>query len=69
MYPFCHVLGVMKTFQRGDLTQYGQSYKIIPMTNYQVTNKVSCFLGNGTKNGTVTAQIALPDLTDFKVSN
>ncbi|KAK3091873.1 hypothetical protein FSP39_023296 [Pinctada imbricata] len=55
------------TIQRGDMKPYGVSYKLAPMTTYNVTNKDMCFQVNGTKDGTVDIQSVLPDLTGFTI--
>ena len=53
--------------QRADQGQFGESYKVAPMSNYQVQNQMSCFKVDGAKGMEVTIQAILPDLKDFKV--
>merc|ERR1719420_765617 len=36
--------GMVKTFQRGDIKEYGTTAKIIPMTNEVVVNEIDCSL-------------------------
>jgi len=53
--------------QRADQGQFGESYKVAPLSNYQVQNQMSCFKVDGAKGMEVTIQAILPDLKDFKV--
>jgi len=58
--------GMVKTFQLGEVGDFGTLLKIVPMTNEVVLNKIDCFQVNGSAEEQVTAQSMLPDLTDFK---
>lgn len=59
--------GMVKTFQRGDLKSHGTSVKIIPMTDEDVVNKISCFQVDGDSSNPVSAQTILPDISTFKL--
>lgn len=54
--------------QRADVGSFGATYKIAFMTNYQVTNQLSCFGMNGSKDFPVEMQTILPDTTNMNVS-
>ena len=54
--------------QRGDVGNYGASYKIVFMTNYQVTNQLSCFRMNGSSDFRIKTQTIFPDTTNMNVS-
>ncbi|CAF1371257.1 unnamed protein product, partial [Didymodactylos carnosus] len=60
--------GVAKTIQKkgqgeGD---FGINYKIVPMSDEQVLNKISCFQANGTQEDLVDLQQAFPDMDSFE---
>ncbi|XP_052777162.1 digestive cysteine proteinase 1-like isoform X2 [Mya arenaria] len=57
--------GMVQTMQRADQGQYGVSFKVAPLTTYQVRNTMSCFKVPGIKGMAVDIQIILPDLTGF----
>jgi len=59
--------GMVKTFQRGDLRQFGTMAKIIPMTNEVVTNEIDCFQVDGDSGMRVLPQSMLPDISDFSL--
>lgn len=61
--------GMVKTYQRGDVSAIGVSYEIAPMTNEEVTNVATCFAVNGSSDYPVTVQSVFPDLTGFNYSN
>ena len=50
---------------RPDLFEYGTTLQIVPMSNQQVMNQITCFQNNGSVNGTTTIQSLFPDLTLF----
>ncbi|XP_023327352.1 digestive cysteine proteinase 1 [Eurytemora carolleeae] len=58
---------MVKTFQRGDIQEFGTLVKIVPMTNEVVVNAIDCFQVNGTKDMQVDAQSMLPDLSGFQL--
>ncbi|XP_035715086.1 digestive cysteine proteinase 1 isoform X2 [Folsomia candida] len=58
--------GVSKTFQLSKLNENGVMRKVVPVTNEQYTNKLTCFEVNGTANAKVTAQSVLPDTSQFQ---
>lgn len=60
-------IGMVQTFQRGDIKPFGKSYKVTPVTNEKVQNVQSCFLVNGTENATISMQSILPNTTGFIV--
>lgn len=62
------LLGVSKTFQLSKLNENGVMRKVVPVTNEQYTNKLTCFEVNGTANAKVTAQSVLPDTSQFQVN-
>merc|ERR1719427_2280065 len=39
--------GMVKTFQRGDIKEFGTTAKLIPMTNEVVVNEIDCFAVDG----------------------
>ena len=53
--------------QRSDKGDFGQIFKLSPMTDEKVVNKKSCFQINGTKEGKVKPQASLPDTGNFQV--
>jgi len=57
--------GMVKTFQRGDIGEFGTTFKIVPMTNEVVVNAINCFQANGSADAKVEPQSLLPDLTGF----
>ena len=70
--------GMVKTFQRGDVEQFGTMVKIIPFTNevtvlassictvsQVVTNEIDCFQADGDQDNKVEPQSMLPDISDF----
>ena len=59
---------MVSTIQRQDQEQYGASYKVAPMSNYKVMNKMSCFLVKGVSEAPVEIQATLPNLTNFQVN-
>ncbi|KAL8558058.1 hypothetical protein ACOMHN_022951 [Nucella lapillus] len=59
--------GLVKNILRGDTGSYGASYKVAFMTNYQVTNKLSCFGANGSSDAPVQPQAILPDTKNMKL--
>lgn len=62
-----NVTGVAKTFQLADRNAHGVMRKIVPMTNEQVTNQLTCFEVNGTEENVITAQSILPDISPMEV--
>lgn len=59
--------GMVKTFQRGDVDEFGTLVKIIPYTDEVVVNSLDCFQVNGTDDMQVEPQSMLPDMTDFSL--
>lgn len=59
--------GVVKTFQRADLGDFGAMVKVLPVTTEVVVNKISCFLVDGGADMPVTPQSILPDISDFQL--
>merc|ERR1711892_1308308 len=59
--------GMVKTFQRGDIKEFGTTAKIIPMTNEVVVNEIDCFAVDGGKEYKIEPQSILPDITDFEL--
>lgn len=58
--------GMVITIQRSDMTKFGVSYKLAPMSTEKQLNMDMCFQVNGTNNDdAVTIQSILPDLTGF----
>ncbi|KAK7100164.1 digestive cysteine proteinase 1-like [Littorina saxatilis] len=57
--------GLVKSIQRGDTGDFGASYKLAFMTNYEVTNQLSCFGMNGSSDAPVAVQTIFPDTTNF----
>jgi len=58
--------GMVKTFQRGDIGDFGAMVKIVPMTNEVVTNQMNCFQINGSSpEEQVEPQSMLPSLDGF----
>ncbi|KAL3869090.1 hypothetical protein ACJMK2_041816 [Sinanodonta woodiana] len=58
--------GMVVTILRADVDSFGVSYKLAPMTDYHVKNKLMCFQVNGTSDAPITVQGCLPDLTGFQ---
>ncbi|CAM4755679.1 unnamed protein product [Rotaria magnacalcarata] len=59
--------GAAKTVQRkGRGQDYGANYKIVPMSDEQVLNKISCFQSNGSQADIVDVQHTLPDVSTFQ---
>lgn len=60
---------LVQTYQIGGdgSKNFGQSYKVAPMTTEEFVNVKHCFLVNGTESNVVTPQALLPDLTGFQV--
>lgn len=58
---------MVKTYQRADILGGGESFKIAPMTNEEVTNSVTCFAVNGSVDSPVTVQSVFPDTSGFTV--
>lgn len=60
---------LVQTFQIGGdgAKNFGQSYKVAPMTTEEFVNVRRCFLVNGTESNVVTPQAMLPDLTGFQM--
>lgn len=54
------------TIQRADLGQYGEGYKVAPLSTYKVRNLMSCFKMPGFSEAPVDIQVTLPDLTGFQ---
>ena len=62
------MIGMVITIQRADMTKYGVSYKLAPMSTEKKLNMDMCFQVNGTnKDDAVMVQSVLPDLAGFKV--
>merc|ERR1719427_1726500 len=59
--------GMVKTFQRGDIKEYGTTAKIIPMTNEVVVNEIDCFAVDGDKDNKIEPQSILPDISEFEL--
>ncbi|XP_067948053.1 digestive cysteine proteinase 2-like [Watersipora subatra] len=57
--------GIVQTFMRGDVGEYGGTYKVAYMTNQTNYNYKRCFQTEGSQDAPVEAQTVLPDLTDF----
>ncbi|KAK9890966.1 hypothetical protein WA026_013304 [Henosepilachna vigintioctopunctata] len=57
---------MVQTYQLPNVTPYGTSIKIAPVTNEEQTNVKTCLQVNGTENSQVEAQIMLPILDDFE---
>merc|ERR1719370_1949323 len=49
--------GMVKTFQRGDIKEFGTTAKIIPMTNEVVVNEIDCFAVDGEKENKIEASV------------
>lgn len=60
--------GQVSTFQLGEASDEGVSYKITPVTTETELNALKCFQVNGTKEDPVLPQAVLPDLKGFEVS-
>ena len=60
--------GVVTIIQRGDHGPFGETYTVAPITTYKVYNEKSCFKLSGFNESKVEPQVALPDLSGFKVS-
>jgi C1A family cysteine protease len=60
--------GAAKTVQRKGrgAQDFGANYKIVPMSDEQVLNKISCFQSNGSQQDLVDVQHTIPDLSTFK---
>ncbi|CAF3373464.1 unnamed protein product [Rotaria socialis] len=60
--------GAAKTVQRkGKGTQdFGANYKIVPVSNEAVLNKLTCFEVDGSKDALMDIQHSLPDINSFK---
>ena len=59
--------GMDKTFQRGDIGSLGTAFKVVPMTDESVANKMSCFKTDGEEGAPIEAQSILPDLEGFQL--
>jgi len=59
--------GMVKTFQRGDIKEFGTTAKIIPMTNEVVVNEIDCFAVDGDKENKIEPQSILPDISEFEL--
>merc|ERR1719244_2044912 len=59
--------GMVKTFQRGDIKEFGTTAKIIPMTNEVVVNEIDCFAVDGDKENKIKPQSILPDISEFEL--
>ncbi|CAF3433511.1 unnamed protein product [Rotaria sp. Silwood1] len=60
--------GAAKTVQRkgtGD-KDFGANYKIVPISNEQVLNKITCFQSNGSKEELADIQHSIPDINSFE---
>lgn len=57
--------GMDKVFQRGDLGEFGSTFKLVPMTDENMKVKVQCVGVNGSADAIVKPQSVLPDLTGF----
>jgi hypothetical protein len=72
-FHLCYLLlslsGLVKNMARGDMYQYGASFKVAYMTNYQVTNQLSCFQNNGSSDMTIAPQTIFPDTTGMQVGS
>ena len=60
--------GSAQVINRGDVGQYGTMFKIVYETTKTYTNQKSCFVINGTSDGTVKAQGIFPDISSYIVS-
>lgn len=56
---------MVKTYQLSQLTPYGSSIKIAPVTNEQQTNIRTCLQVNGTAENKIDPQAILPSLEGF----
>jgi len=59
--------GMTKVFARGDIGQFGTTYKLVPMTNEVVVNEINCFQVDGSKDMAILPQSMLPDISDFEM--
>merc|ERR1719376_1652739 len=59
--------GMVMTFQRGDIKEFGTTAKIIPMTNEVVVNEIDCFAVDGDKDNKIEPQSILPDISEFEL--
>jgi len=59
--------GMVKTFQRGDLGEYGLMAKIIPVTTETQLNKIDCFKVDGGEDMRIQPQSVLPDISEFSL--
>ncbi|GAB6020865.1 hypothetical protein CHUAL_003515 [Chamberlinius hualienensis] len=61
--------GTVKTFQLATIYPGGASLKIVPVTDQQELNKITCFAVNGSDDSPVTIQNVFPNLDGFTYSN
>ncbi|XP_029638963.1 digestive cysteine proteinase 1 [Octopus sinensis] len=58
--------GIVSMLMLGGKGDYGEAYTLAYVTTYNDFNKRSCFKVDGTSDGKIVPQIALPDLSDYK---
>lgn len=63
-----HTTGMSTVVSSSKDGQYGTSYKIVPETTQNFTNRITCFKIPGMQGGPVMPQGVLPDTTNFTVS-
>ena len=56
-----------RTYQRADIGEFGLMFKLVPMTNEEVTNQINCFEVKGSKDSPVTTQSILPNMEGFQL--
>lgn len=56
---------MVKTYQLSQVTPYGSSIKIAPVTNEKETNVRTCLQVNGTAENKIEPQAILPNLDGF----
>jgi len=61
---------VMRTYQIGGNggSDYGHTYKVVPMTTEKFLNVLHCFVVDGDASNPVQPQTVLPDVSSFNVS-
>ncbi|CAF0898668.1 unnamed protein product [Rotaria sordida] len=60
--------GAAKTIQRKgkDNKDFGANYKIVPISNEEVLNQITCFQSNGSTEELIDIQHSIPDLNSFE---
>ena len=62
------ITGMTKTYQRGDIGQYGITQKVFYKSTYQVTNELTCLQIGGSGYPPLLPQTVLPDVSGMKVA-